>query len=244
MSDCIREQCCLLIGDSLTQFGMEKDGWVHSMTRLYSAKLDVISRGVSGYNTSMVLHPANKGIFFPSHVLCCDESRPGPMFVVVWLGANDAAFKETCPGQHIPLDKFKENMTHIIDELTKKYAVDHKRIILVTPPPVGDKMYTEYCKKEHDSAVQRSSERTAKYAAIVRDLAKAREFNLFDAWEEIQKLRKAMKDDQVYVDGLHLTLLSQKIILRGLRKVLHKMGVDWDSLPFFLPNWRDAKAIE
>ncbi|KAG8896057.1 hypothetical protein FRB99_000200, partial [Tulasnella sp. 403] len=45
----------LLIGDSLTQGGWQEGGFAQRLAYVYARKLDVVNRGLSGYNSEWAM---------------------------------------------------------------------------------------------------------------------------------------------------------------------------------------------
>ena len=45
----------LLFGDSITQWGWQPQGFAQRLANAYTRKLDVINRGLSGYNTDWAI---------------------------------------------------------------------------------------------------------------------------------------------------------------------------------------------
>jgi len=50
--------------------------------------------------------------------------------IIIMLGTNDSAANEN---QHIPLDKYKENLGYIIDHVLKFSKLKHEKIIVISP---------------------------------------------------------------------------------------------------------------
>jgi hypothetical protein len=100
-------------------------------------------------------------------------------------GANDSRLPDTPggPQQNVPLDAFTANL-HAI--LSHKHLTGRPdlRIILITPPPVDERML-----RAADSAnipgfngLRRTADTTAKYAEAVRQVGKDRGVQVCDVW--------------------------------------------------------------
>ncbi|KAJ8699788.1 isoamyl acetate-hydrolyzing esterase [Pleurotus ostreatus] len=124
----------MLFGDSITQGGWQNGGFGHRLDDAYSRKFDVLNRGLAGYNTDWALP------VFRQYLATVDERKHAPRIrlLTIWFGANDACIKPS--PQHVPLDKFTENIRAIVQMITSPssgyYSPDTK-IILITPPPVN-----------------------------------------------------------------------------------------------------------
>ena len=70
----------------------------------YVRKLDIINRGLSGYNTRQAL------AILPQVIPSPQQARI--RFLTIFFGANDARLPDTLPEpqQHVPLEEFMENM--------------------------------------------------------------------------------------------------------------------------------------
>lgn len=169
----------VLLGDSLFQrvFSQDKDSECQTIGSLgprlgdaYARKLDVVNRGFSGYNTRQILALLdNKDSSIYWH--------RSPKFVTILLGANDARLPDTPggPQQHVPLDEFKRNLTTIVRRMLKMLEHRPEHVVLVTPPPVDERMTVEadnVKNPELDGIVRRTAATTASYARAVREVAK------------------------------------------------------------------------
>ena len=102
--------------------------------------------------------------------------------------------------QHVPFEKFKANLSHLIDMVrspTSEWFSPETKIILITPPPINTHQWT----------AERTFENTASYAQAVCDVGSKEHVVVVNAWQalwdsagkEEQKLSKFLSD------GLHLT---------------------------------------
>lgn len=105
-------------------------------------------------------------------------------------GANDSRLPDTPggPQQNVPLDAFTANL-HAI--LSHKHLTGRPdlRIILITPPPVDERML-----RAADSAnipgydgLRRTADTTAKYAEAVRQVGKDRGVQVCDVWSAMMR---------------------------------------------------------
>lgn len=140
----------MLFGDSLTQrgFDVEHRGWAAAFSHDCTRKADVINRGFSGYNTRWALHLTDKitplldtrsGSVDPQHKDC----------LVIFFGANDASLSTgTSAGQHVPIEEYKQNLRTMVDTVRRSCGSDGPTIVLVSPPPMHEGAWAEYCNEE------------------------------------------------------------------------------------------------
>lgn len=136
----------MFLGDSLTQHGFDvaRQGFVGGVADLYQRRADVINRGYSGYNTSMILERIERILEDISEV----------DLVLICLGANDSALEDGGTNQYVPLDVFVSNLSALITRIAPT------PIILLTPPDV-----------DAERQPTRASSHTEKYADAVDSIA-------------------------------------------------------------------------
>lgn len=173
-SDMVYEQF-MLFGDSLFQHSSSQErGYTlaPALQAEYIRRLDVVNRGFSGYNTDQALDILPKII---------PASRQAKIrFLVIFFGANDSCLKGAAGSQHVPLERYKQNLRNIIRHPVLQ---EHNpRIILVAPPPVN-----EYTAEENDRGKgyiypRRKAEHTKLYADAAKDVAKELNVTSLDLW--------------------------------------------------------------
>ena len=190
----------LFLGDSITQyaFNIEMKGFCAQLANDYTRRVDIINRGFSGYNSKQIL----------GHIQEILRSFHSAHLGFLFLGANDAAGDS----QGVQLAEFSQNMGRIVEELQKQV----KRVILVTPPPVG-----EY---EH-----RRNSVTKQYRDAVLLLARERGLAAIDLYSVFGADFK-----EKLADELHLNALGNTLVYREIQKCLG------DEMEEFLPEWRLA----
>jgi lysophospholipase L1-like esterase len=220
-------------------------------------RLDVVNRGLGGYNTSNALSVLPK-IFAP----------PGPggpklEYLLVWFGANDAAIKLPVENQHVPLDEYRANIKAI---LTHPIIAAHQpKILLVTPPPIDEIRIDELDRARGRDEATRKSKISAQYVQVVRDVAASMPqvvlIDLEKAMLEVAVSKTPGHDpagprlgdldggqrghlEHLLPDGLHLGGEAYQI-LWGL--VQPHITPGWDDMGeleryklYALPDWRSA----
>ena len=171
---------------------------------MYARKLDVINRGLSGYNTTWAI-PCFEQCLVPTSA---QQDRPKIRILTVWFGANDACIPPS--PQHVPLDKFKDNLSQIINLVKSpesKYYSPKTEILLLTPPPINTfQRYADLAARDPPLELDRKFEITQDYAEAVKSVAKQHSAHIVDIfgaiWNKVNHDEKALS---MYLsDGLHL----------------------------------------
>jgi len=236
----------MLLGDSITQGGWEPGAFAQRLAHVYARKLDVINRGLSGYNTEWAI-PVFEQCFAKQHE---QQHVPKVRILTIWFGANDAAI-EPSP-QHIPLPKFISNLKHLVHMVTSPASPHHSpltRIILITPPPVntyqrGDDLGS----RDPPQLLDRTFETTRKYAEAVVDVGKQEDIPVIDVWNALYDAagREERALEQFLQDGLHLNAAGYEIVYEAIISTISDKypKLHYDKLqPVFTPwaeiNWHD-----
>ncbi|KAJ2617227.1 isoamyl acetate-hydrolyzing esterase [Coemansia sp. RSA 1365] len=198
----------LAFGDSITEYGGKSstNGFISQLSELYLRRMDILNRGFAGFNTSRALELADQvlpktslprfGTDGSQSVLTGWPYRgytfPGvaktPELCFIFFGANDACYAP-CE-HHVPLTTFYKNLRTLVSLLRNpdsQYYSPKTRILLITPPPVGDRMWEEHTK--HTGWVpDRKNNITKTYADAVIDVAKELGLPYVDLWSAIENL--------------------------------------------------------
>ena len=241
----------LLLGDSITQQGYATNGWVSQLADAYIRRADVINRGLSGYNSRWLLRLLQN----PSSASqLLDVSRP-PLFVVVFLGANDSVRSDLV--QHVPVDEFESNLKKIVD-LVRAALSPICGVFVITPPPIDEEKYLAFvvsnrCPTETESS--RKLSRTKLYRDAVLRVAAATQSSAVDAFSRF--LEGASVEDpyrpsppwsRLLTDGLHLSEEGNSLLFTFLWEELHR-NQSWaeranpETLPLVLPTWNEAASL-
>ncbi|KAF0976026.1 hypothetical protein FDP41_004702 [Naegleria fowleri] len=259
-----------LLGDSITEQSTRMNGLHSLLLDWYSVKVDIINRGCSGYNSDMILE-ALKNNFDGAFYECAvsmknyDYDTEGgvslsslpTISVFICLGANDAS-SEHVSGikQHVPLERYYENLKAIIQLLKTNLVYSRLDILLCTPPPVHTQQYANYLKEKynHDGIIEVRSEALVRpYAQAVRDLVDRFKENvqkeetcisdncavhLVDLWNGPNS--ELWKQESAYTDGLHLSSDGYNIVFKCLKSVISKevTHLNADLTPFSHIYWR------
>lgn len=104
---------------------------------------------------------------------------------MIFFGANDACLEGAEGSQHVPVERYKQNLIDIINHSAVK--AHNPRIILVTPPPMN-----EYVAEENDRSKglmdrRRTADHTKMYADAAREVAKEQNVAVLDLWSVLMK---------------------------------------------------------
>lgn len=209
----------MLLGDSLTQGGWEPEGFATRLAYAYTRKLDVINRGMSGYNTEWI-----KPIF--EQCFATQDAQPHVpkvRILTIWLGANDAALPGT--PQHIPLPTYASNLSGLIKAVTDPASPrfsSYTKIVLLTPPPVNTYQWLEHIRLNDPSkeASDRKFEVTQQYAEAVKEVGKKEGVPVVDLWTTFWDAvgHEERRLNELLTDGLHLNGRGYGIVFDELMK--------------------------
>ncbi|KAF8968372.1 SGNH hydrolase-type esterase domain-containing protein [Flammula alnicola] len=232
----------MVFGDSITQGGWEPDlnGFGQRLSHVYARKLDVLNRGLSGYNTEWGIP-----VFEQCIAKRTDKSAPKLRVLAIWFGANDACIKPS--PQHVPLATFTSNLKHMVDMIkspTSGHYSPTTRIILISPPPVNTfARGAALASRNPPLALDREFEITRAYAEAVRDVALAEGVAFVDVWTALWEA--AGKEEQALSeflgDGLHLNGNGYQVMYEELIKTIAKKypEVHYDNLGYVFPPWAE-----
>ncbi|TKA59751.1 hypothetical protein B0A49_10653 [Cryomyces minteri] len=133
--------------------------------------------------------------------------------MTVFFGANDARLPDTTgPAQSVALEEYEKNLAAIITHPAVK--AHNPRVMLITPPPVDERLCEAGDLLKGIDEVRRTAENTASYAAAARRV------------------------------GLHFNPKGYKILFEEMMKLVAETWPDQvpDMLPFVLPAWDSATA--
>lgn len=251
----------VLFGDSLFQgasalqdgFSFQAALQAHCIRRY-----DVINRGYSGYNTSQALKALPE--IFPA------GGGPKLAYLIVLLGANDAALEVPENSQHVDVDKYEEYLTAIV---THPHITAHAgvKILLVTPPPLDEMRVAELDVAAGYPHALRRARISAAYAEAARRVAAAAAaapgggIVLIDLWKALMDVAVAKTPgfdaslggmlgdpacgqrghlEHLLPDGLHMSGEAYRIFFDA---VLPHVGPEHPGLTtegWVFPEWRTA----
>jgi lysophospholipase L1-like esterase len=218
----------ILFGDSNTQYAFGDQGhWASDLAHYLQRKCDVLNRGFSGYNTNHVriILPKIMSEFEP-------ESVCG---MTLMFGANDSTSSEN-KIQHVPLDKYRDNLAFIIDYLLD-WGVKREKLIVISPPRIFDNKWIE-----HNGPQSTHFDRLVKdYAQACVEIATEKKLNHINMYKLILD-EFGDNYEQLFCDGLHLSSKGGDLLFKNLLPIV-KTNIECD-LKFHFPYWKDLKPGE
>ncbi|KAF9050665.1 SGNH hydrolase [Hymenopellis radicata] len=203
-------------GDSITQGAWEDGGFGKTLSHVYSRKLDVLNRGLSGYNTEWAI-PVFEQCFAKQHE---QKHVPKVRILTIWFGANDACI-EPSP-QHVPLSKYVANLRHLVDLVRSPqsayYSPDTKIILINAPPVNTHQRAADLESRNPPLKLDRLFETTKQYADAVVTLGSELKVPVVDIWTA---LWKGAGEDEAALskfspDGLHLNAKGYAVLYDAL----------------------------
>lgn len=172
----MRQQC--RISDSTDP--LAKDSWRRIQ------QLTIIGASSGNTATRTTEHP------LPHHLLWYDRwpSSQADYRLTFWEGANDSRLPNTPggPQQNVPLETFIANLHTILTHAHITGRPD-LRIILITPPPVDERMLraADGANIPGFDGLRRKAKTTAQYAQAVRQVGKEKGLQVCDVWSAMMK---------------------------------------------------------
>ncbi|PGH26984.1 hypothetical protein AJ80_01368 [Polytolypa hystricis UAMH7299] len=121
-----------LFGDSLTERGFfeQNNGFGWKLGKYYEDRVEVVNRGYGGQTTRSLRD------HFDKWVLGQAERRgpPAPLFITIFLGANDACFAGH--DTYVPIAEYEEHIRYYATSILENPATKGTKVILITPPPI------------------------------------------------------------------------------------------------------------
>ncbi|TDL27607.1 SGNH hydrolase [Rickenella mellea] len=236
------QDAIVVFGDSLTQGGWESYGFTQRLAHDYARKLDVINRGLGGYNTEWAL-PVLEHILTPA-----TERKNAPIvrILTIWFGANDSCISPS--RQHISLERFSANLEQMISMVSNpesKYYSPETHILLLTPPPINTfQRGPELESRNPPRLLDREFDVTAKYAQAVRDVGSKHTLPVVDVykalWDAVGHEEKAL--NKYLSDGLHLTADGYTIVYDEIMKTISQKlpKLHYDNLQQVFTPWDEV----
>ena len=193
----------LFFGDSITEQGAKKGGYIDLLDSLVSRRAPVppqfIGSGIGGnkvYDLYLRLED--------------DVLAKKPDVVVIWIGVNDVWHKRTS-GTGTDYAKFER----FYQALIRKISASGAKMLLCTPAVVGEQK--DYV-NELDGDLNR-------YSALIRKIAIENNCSLLDLRQAfhdyIQQNNPENKDRGILTtDGVHLNALGNLFVAREMEKAL------------------------
>ncbi|OWZ16259.1 Isoamyl acetate-hydrolyzing esterase [Phytophthora megakarya] len=230
----------LFTGDSLTEQGTSPylTGWVTLFQNRYSRSGDIITRGLSGYNTKWFLKHAMPVL---EHEINVRAYTP-PSLITVWLGTNDAVLTNgSASTKHVPVEDYKNNLVNIVDRF--RTAVPDGKILLITPAHINDGMRVMIAANRTDDKrgiVDRSNAAMGNYSRACVEVAKSLKVPVLDMYSYFNGLNETARNSML-VDGIHFSAAGNEEVYHQLR---NKLNNDFPTLMAALDTWQIPAASQ
>ena len=154
--------------------------------------------------------------------------------VTLFFGANDACLEGMPNYQHVPLELFRANLMEMIQIVWK--TAPQADILLVTPPPLVDEMWRTRPTATPETAVNRTSESSRRYAEAVVQVSQATGVPVLDLAEPFGGVEP---HTDLFSDGLHFSETGASLFAELMLGALAAhFGISAD-LPLDLPPFND-----
>ena len=154
-----KKQRIVFFGDSITQAGVQPDGYISVMNTLLKEK------GLDGKYELMGAGIGGNKVYDLYLRMEEDVLSKNPDIVVIWVGVNDVWHKQSS-GTGTDADKFEKFYNAIID----RFHAKNIKLFLVTPAAIGER--TDFS-NQLDGDLNR-------YSNIIRNIAKLKNCGLID----------------------------------------------------------------
>ncbi|KAK4905127.1 isoamyl acetate-hydrolyzing esterase [Elasticomyces elasticus] len=160
----------ILYGDSIIQQSFSPYttfAFGAALAHVYARKLDVVNRGLWGYNTLQALRALSLSLPHPEVAQM--------KFLLIMFGAIDAMTPNPSGGVHqsVGVEEFQRNLRHMVCDPSVTAHGEDLHINLVTTPPVDERKCLKFDEEECPDlgrVLRRTAASTALYAQAVRDL--------------------------------------------------------------------------
>jgi lysophospholipase L1-like esterase len=193
----------IFFGDSLTQFGLDRDGYITVMKSMLK------QQGITDYNLVGAGVSGNKISDLHARVIN-DVIMQSPHIVVIWIGVNDVWHKYV-HGTGTDATIFENTYREIVKQLLE----DKIKLLLVTPAVIG----------ERNNHANHADDELDQYATIVKTIACDNELavcdmrSLFQQYEINNNLLNAYSGI-LTTDGAHLNNAGNAFVAEVLWKAL------------------------
>lgn len=242
----------ILFGDSITEWSTgHTPGFAFhpALQNIYIRKMDLINRGFAGYNTNNAVRVLPQ--FMPT------PKQATVRLLTIFFGANDSCMPTYPSRQHVPLEKYKDNLRTLISHPAVKAHPDLKIILIITPP-IDERMLEQNGFGEGG----RFAAVTAQYAQAGREVAEDTGVATCDLWTEFMKRAVGGNEDDIpsellpgdkkadvnpklqelFVDGLHFKPLAYELMYEAVVNTIKQNFPELvpGGMSFVHPFWPDA----
>jgi isoamyl acetate esterase len=199
-----KKQRVVFFGDSITQAGVQPDGYINVLGQLLQQKgvdnnYELIGAGIGGNKVYDLYLRMEE-----------DVLSKQPDIVVIWVGVNDVWHKRSF-GTGTDADKFEKFYNAII----KKLQANNIQVILCTPAAIGER--TDFS-NELDGDLN-------KYSTIIRNIAQNNNCKLVDLRKafldyNLQNNKENAESGILTSDRVHLNAKGNEFVAEEMLKAL------------------------
>ncbi|TMW64313.1 hypothetical protein Poli38472_012935 [Pythium oligandrum] len=232
----------VLTGDSITQDGgnASMTGWATLLQRDWLRSVDIINRGLSGYNTKWFIQYA-----LPE-VLEEMQTRFKPALITLWLGANDAALVDgSSKQQHIPLDEYSANLRHILTEYQR--VAPSAKILLITPAVIDDdhRRRFQQLHEGFSEPLDRKNHVTVQYATACAEVgASISGIKVLDLHSVLTETYEEEARHRLLSDGLHFTPEGNQVLYELIKQAMTELLPAETVATWQFPDHKDIARWE
>lgn len=201
-----KKQKVIFFGDSITQAGVNKDGYITMMDSMLKVKgkgnaFELVGAGIGGNKVYDLYLRMEE-----------DVLSKNPDIVYIWVGVNDVWHKQSF-GTGTDADKF----VRFYDAMITKLKAKNIRAILVTPGAIGEK--TDFS-NQLDGDLN-------KYSTLIREIAQKNGCELVDLRKEFLAYNKEHNKENkefgiLTNDRVHLNSVGNEFVAKKMLEPLLK----------------------
>lgn len=188
-----------------------------------------------------------------------DAAGPKLKYLLVLLGANDAAIPMEVDNQGIPLEQYKANLKKIITH--PNITAHAPKVLVVTPPPLDEIRTTELDTPKYGKSARQQA-RSASYSQAARDVAASvpgtvcidLQRALMDhavantpGWDASQPPLGSVEAggrrgylERLLPDGLHMSGEAYRVLWGLVEREIEPQFPNQDTEGYVYPEWREA----
>ncbi|ODV84319.1 hypothetical protein CANARDRAFT_29200 [[Candida] arabinofermentans NRRL YB-2248] len=234
----------LMFGDSITEFAFNEQPPACSdiqftlgaaLTNVYTRKLQVLQRGLSGYTTEWARYMLPKILKYEH-----DDKPQAEQIKIgyIFLGTNDARELGTANNaQTVPLPRYIENMEFLINEFTKRSI----KVIVISPGLHDQEKWNLVHPEDLESGDYRSNELCEKYSESLSTLCTSLNVPMVNLYKVMSESND-YTIDELLTDGIHYTGKAYKLLYESLLSTIESSYPEChpDNIDLKFPLWSDV----
>lgn len=216
----------VLFGDTATQQSFRLGGWGARIADHFQRRVDVLNRGLEGYNTRWAKMMLPK-VFPPGSASASAD------VIVVCFGALDAILPIN-KAHHVPKTEFRSNLKDILNYLIDELHLLSSSIVLLCPPAPKDELWAKTC-QEKGIPVDRKNRTSWEYSCEVRELGREMSIDTVDIFSATSLSKEPV--ETLFIDGVLLAPRAGEIIANLVIPVLEKKVNVKEKI---FPDWTEV----